>query len=265
MLKVAILIPAYNEEATIERLIKELILIKQDSLVIYVIDDGSKDNTVSIARKYNDIIILEGTHQGKGKALKKGINHIIDKEYNIIIFIDADLQHDPKDIPKFIKYINYKNLDMAIGTRLVQRKKMIWQIDIVNFLHTILLNKYLNLELSDYTCGFRAINKSSITNIDWKSNGYSVEIEQIFLARRNNLKIAEVPISAYYHSKKKITIKKIVCMTGGIHKYLYSEFLKEIRGFGYTILGFFVLFFSIIILLSLKVKIDIFNLLNIRD
>ena len=244
------MIPAYNEDRNIE---KVLTILKNYFVDIVVIDDGSTDKTTTLVKK-NKCILLHSEHRGKGKALEIGINYIKTKQYKFIIFMDADLQHDPRDIPLFLNKFREKNADFIVGSRFLVERKVPWQIRIVNLLHNKLLNKYLRMNLTDYTCGFRAIINEHVNDIIWNSEGYSVEIEQIILARKKGLIIVEIPVNIFYSDQNKISIEKIFTMTKQIHQMLYTHFKDELKGVFYILIGIIIFIISWMVLIHFYLK-----------
>ena len=110
--KIWAVIPAYNEEKNIGSIIKET---KRHINKIIVVDDGSKDNTSKAAKESNVPVLRHIVNLGKGAALKTGCDFVIKNNAKIIIVLDADAQHDPKEIPKFLE--NIKNNDIVFGYR----------------------------------------------------------------------------------------------------------------------------------------------------
>ena len=254
MNKIVILIAAYNEQSTIKRLISK---IKQYPVDIIIIDDGSIDRTCYEVIS-TTATLIRSKHCGKGHALKQGQLAIINRDYEYVICMDADLQHNPSDIPRFIKSIEKTNAEVIIGSRFNEKVPIPFPIKIVNLLHNGILNLYLKLNLHDYACGYRAFNKKSFSKIKWKNNGYGVEIEQIIHAKRLGLNIKELSIKPSYKSSgAKISLKKILVMTTDIHSTLYRCFSKDFRGFIFILcsMGVFLISLIILILMLLLLKI----------
>ncbi|MCK4422313.1 glycosyltransferase family 2 protein, partial [candidate division WOR-3 bacterium] len=114
--RILIVIPAYNEEERIGLLLDKLSGLFNLSDVL-VVDDGSEDETASIANDYGVFLVKQPTNLGKGMALKKGFEFAIEKGYEAVITMDSDLQHNPEEIPKFIRLFEEEGGDILIGTR----------------------------------------------------------------------------------------------------------------------------------------------------
>ena len=112
-MKTLIIIPAYNEELTIGSVVA---LAKKYGDVL-VVDDGSGDRTSEIAREAGAIVIRHNTNMGKGAALKTGFEYALSREYEIVVTLDADGQHNPDEIPLLMEPIIRGEADLVIGSR----------------------------------------------------------------------------------------------------------------------------------------------------
>jgi len=197
MPKVFIVIPAFNEEKTIETLIKELIS-KYPNYKIIISDDGSTDNTAKICNKYDVVHIQHAINRGAGAATKTGFEYAKLKEADILVTMDADGQHAVLDIPNLISPILKDEYDVSIGSRLIDRHKMPILRRFFNFLGNLVTFAFFGIYLHDTQSGFKAFNKKAITSIDFQSDGFEFCSEIIREIRRNNLKFVEVPIHTIY-------------------------------------------------------------------
>lgn len=194
-----VVIPAYNEEKNISKIIKG---VKKYFTNIIIIDDGSKDNTSKIAYKNNAVVLRHIINIGKGAALKTGCDFAVKHGAKKIIVLDADAQHNPEDIPKFIK--NLKNVDIVFGYRKLNKRMPLilkcgnWFInEVIQFLH--------NIKIKDSQCGYRAFTSKAYKKIRWKATDYSMESEMIANTGKYKLEYKEVPIDTIYGDKYKGT------------------------------------------------------------
>ena len=210
-----IIIPSYNEAKTIGKVIDD---VKRYSTNIVVVDDGSTDDTQKAAK---DVTILKHlTNMGKGAAMKTGVEYAIKKNAKQIIFIDADGQHEAKEIPHFLDAL--KDVDVVFGYRELN-KKMPLVLKLGNWVINKSIKILYNLELKDTQCGYRAFNTNVYNKIKWKALDYSVESEIIANTGKNKLKYKEIPIKTIYNSRYKGTT-----VIDGF-KIVFNMFLWKIR------------------------------------
>jgi glycosyltransferase involved in cell wall biosynthesis len=184
-----IVIPAYNEEKNIADVIRRIRKVSGKYEII-VVDDGSADKTGEIARKEGVKAIRLGKNMGKAFACLKGSAEARSEK---IVFIDADLQLQPEEIPLFVKAL--EGCDLAVGVR--EMKNIPIQRRISNS-----IAKKLVGGTSDALCGFRAIRKKALMEMNIQSRRYEFEAEMVINARKMGLKIREVPVSVSYDSYK---------------------------------------------------------------
>ena len=182
-MKSAVVIPAYNEEKRLEKVINA---IKNHVDEIIIVDDGSSDQTYQIANKLGDKIkaIQHKINLGKGAALKTGCEAALLLNSDIIICMDADGQHKPEDLPRFIEKINQNN-DIVFGSRTIG-KGMPFAMFVGNKFLTITISLLFKIFIHDSQSGFRAFTKEAYKKIKWESNDYAVETEMIIKTAENN-------------------------------------------------------------------------------
>lgn len=198
-MKTYIVIPAYNEEKTIEEVITKS--KKYGSTV--VVDDGSTDSTYGNA-KSADYLLRHIVNMGKGVALKTGIESAIKKDAKIIVTIDADSQHDPKDIPRLVELLKKEDLDIVLGSRPVGTKMPL----IMKFGNIFLYTAFrilFHANIKDTQSGFRAFKSNIYKKIEWESSSYSVETEMLVNVEKYKLKYKEIPIETKYPDRHKGT------------------------------------------------------------
>ena len=202
MSKDLVIIPTYNESDNIKQIIN--LISKLDiALDILVVDDNSPDGTAEIVNNIiknnlNIYLLNQDKKAGLGTAYKAGFKWAIEKEYDRVIQIDADLSHNPNSIPDLLEECS--DFDVVIGSRYING------INVVNWPMSRLLlsyfaNKYVRfftrMPVNDATSGFKCIKTKVINDINMDnvlSQGYSFQIEMTFLAWMKNYRIKEVPI-----------------------------------------------------------------------
>ncbi|MFH0867680.1 MAG: glycosyltransferase family 2 protein [Candidatus Woesearchaeota archaeon] len=197
--KIFAIIPAYNEEKQINRVIKGT---KKYVDKVIVVDDGSKDKTSETAKKNKAIVLRHVVNLGKGAALKTGCDYALKNKADIIIAIDADAQHDPKEIPKFLE--NIKNHDIVIAYRKLN-KNMPLILKYGNWFINKTINYLYGIKIKDSQCGYRAFTAKAYRKIRWKAADYSMESEMIAKIGKYKLSYTEIPIETIYSDKYKGT------------------------------------------------------------
>ncbi|MEM3126730.1 MAG: glycosyltransferase family 2 protein [Candidatus Woesearchaeota archaeon] len=198
-MKTIVVIPAHNEATRIKEVLKAVKKIVKD---VIVVDDGSQDNTASVAQEAKVIVLRHITNLGKGAALKTGCDYAIQKGAENIIVMDADGQHRAKDIPRFLNAL--KSNDVVFGTR-KGTKKMPVLLRIGNWGLNTITRIFYGIKIHDTQCGFRAFTRDAYKKIRWEAQNYDMESEMIARAGKAKLKYAEIPIETIYLDKYKGT------------------------------------------------------------
>lgn len=197
--RIVTVIPALNEERTIESVARGA-LSHGD---VIVVDDGSTDRTSELAARAGARVIRHERNLGKGAALKTGIREALRGSYDVIVFMDADGQHDPSLIPDLASAIN--GGDFVIGSRFIERNHhtMPVQRRLSNRLTTWILRFATGYSITDSQSGFRAISsRYAHLILDLPYDDYVYESETICETSRHRLRIAEVPITCCYGDEK---------------------------------------------------------------
>ena len=214
-------VPAYNES----RFISKVILSVQNYVdKVIVIDDGSTDDTLEIARKCGVIVYRNEKNVGKWFSLKRGFSKALEMKADIVVTIDGDGQHNPQEIPKFLKSLS-NGADVAIGIRKYRGKMPIIR-KISNYITTKMINSLFSLKISDSQCGYRAYRRRALKDLEISSKGYEGETESIIRLGKSSLIIDEVPIETLYgiEKSKMSTIRDT-------WRFLKTIFTMKIGGF----------------------------------
>lgn len=197
-----ILIPAHNED----RFIGSVILkAREYTSAVVVVDDGSHDDTPTVAKRAGAMVLRHDANQGKAGALSTGLSCIRELWPDaIVVVLDADGQHHPRAIPALIQPIQDGQADIVVGSRFLQVRSDIprWRVFGQSALTTT-TNLLSGYALTDSQSGFRAFSPNVVRNLRFRQRGFSVESEMQFIAREHGWKIAEVPIQVVYAERAK--------------------------------------------------------------
>ncbi len=187
--------PAYNEEKYIGSMVT---LVKQYADEVVVADDGSIDRTVLVAELAGATVIQHGENMGYGAAIQDIISMAKKKNADVLVIIDADAQHNPDEIPVFIKAVSEGN-DLVIGSRKMQTQS---NIPIYRRIGQRVLLFFTNIlsgeKLTDTESGFRAYSRKALVELVLKERGMAISAEMVSVATAKGLIITEVPISVTY-------------------------------------------------------------------
>ena len=192
-------IPAYNEEKNISSIIKKS---KKYVEQVVVVDDGSKDKTKKIAEKERAIVITHIVNLGKGASLKTGCDYAVKKGAKFIVVLDADAQHEPDDIPRFIDKL--RKYDIVFSYRRASRQ-MPLILRFGNWFISGATKILYGISISDTQSGYRAFSREAYKKIRWNASDYSMESEMISRAGKQRLKYVQIPIETIYSDKYKGT------------------------------------------------------------
>jgi glycosyltransferase involved in cell wall biosynthesis len=210
---ISVVIPAYNEEKTIGNVISETISVMESLKLPYeiiVVDDGSTDDTGQIAGRYKATVLSNGKNQGKGYALRKGFQHA---QGNIIVTIDSDGAHRPKEIPDLVHPL-LNGFDIVSGSRFLGRgRDSTSRLNLLgNFLFNITIMILTRKLVTDSQTGFRAFKKEFLQKISLESCSYEIEAEMTVKGLKNGFVFKEIPISC---KKRKYNISKLKILSDG--------------------------------------------------
>lgn len=205
--KTVAVIPAYNEESSIAKVILET---RRYVDRVIVCDDGSTDMTFRIAEALGVSVVRHTENLGKGDAIRTLFKEIMELSPDVIVTLDGDGQHNPDLIPILVKPIEKGMSDIVVGSRYVDGAKVgapfyrRFGLQVINFLY----RKVAGVRTKDTQSGFRAYSKKALKYlIQCDAKGYGIEGEQLVLAARNGLKVIEVPVSINYNGLAKTSKK----------------------------------------------------------
>ena len=225
--KLSIVIPVFNEKATIDTILERVEKTAFDKEII-IVDDGSVDGTRQILKlKYEDRfkVIYHPHNMGKGAALQTGFDQVTG---DIVVIQDADLEYDPSDYARLVDPILRGTADVVFGSRFLggpHRVLFFWHY-LGNKLLTLFSNMLNNINLSDMETCYKVFRSDILKGMRFRSKRFGFEPEFTAKVARRKLKIYEIPISYYgrtYEEGKKITWKDGISAVYCIIKYRFSD------------------------------------------
>lgn len=234
----AIIIPTFNEEDVIEKIVSEII-INVKNVDIFIIDDSVNNKIEEIVKKFENIYYFyRGKKLGRGSAILFGINEALKKKkYELFIEMDADLSHHPNEINNNLKNFKERNLDLLISSRYLEKSSIInWSFrrKIFSKCSNILAKYLLEVPVKDYTNGFRvySVNASNfiIQNCGKVSGGFVMLSEILLKLHLNGFLIGET--NTIFRNRTRgessVTLKEILNALAGIIKlYLIKKNFKK--------------------------------------
>jgi len=217
MVNSLVIIPTYNERENVAAVIKKLNSLNT-GVDILIVDDNSPDGTAEIIKglqkECKNLSLLKRSGKlGLGTAYIKGFNWALERGYQYILEMDADLSHNPDDVPRLIKECK-KGYDLVIGSRYCDGVNVInWPIK--RLLLSYSANKYTRivtgLPIKDATAGFKCFNRKVLEDVNFnrvKSSGYSFQIEMNFRVWKKGYSLKEIPIVFEERSEGKSKMSK---------------------------------------------------------
>lgn len=199
---IAILIPAYNAETTLKVLLPKLLSYVKSSEII-VVDDGSSDDTFTVAKTMGVTPLRHERNQGKGAALKTGFEFVTTStKFDAVVTLDADLQHRPEDLPAFLDARKRSGANIIIGHRTRVGTAMPVARILSNSITSGLVSARTGVFIKDSQCGYRLLGREVLEAIAIESTGYEAETEFLIKAARKGFSIEFVPIQTVYNGER---------------------------------------------------------------
>jgi glycosyltransferase involved in cell wall biosynthesis len=192
----AAVIPAYNERVHIADVVRRT-RAKIDNVL--VVDDGSSDATPERAREAGAEVIVHPENRGKGEAIKTGLRHWLDRQSDFVIILDADGQHRPEEIERFVAAAeSAAGPKLVVGNRMNDMRSMPLLRRIVNRYMSRKISRVCGQRIPDTQCGFRMVHRELIPDLLDGAERFEYETEMLIVASRKGFRIESVPISTVY-------------------------------------------------------------------
>jgi len=197
MSNIIALIPAYNEVERIQPVIEGA----KQFLPVWVVDDGSTDQTAALSESAGATVIRQSPNQGKGRALQNGFRHALETGVDAVITLDADGQHLPREIQRFLEKYASTQADLIIGQRDFSKMPFIRRNS--NTIGRALFSWALRTPDRDNQSGYRLISARLMkAMLESKESGFELEVEMMVVCVENEFKLEWVPISTIYAGEK---------------------------------------------------------------
>jgi glycosyltransferase involved in cell wall biosynthesis len=192
-MKIIALVPGYNEAERIRAVIEAA----RAFLPVVVVDDGSSDDTAAISEAAGATVLRQIPNQGKGAALKRGFRHAIETGADAVLMLDADGQHDPAEIPKFLHAHATHNSDLIIGYR--NFSEMPFTRKIANTVGRASLSWAMGEKILDNQSGYRLVSARLMqATLESDEAGFEFEVDMVVLCLRRGMRLDWVPIRTIY-------------------------------------------------------------------
>jgi len=197
--RIAVVIPALDAASALGEVVLRTRSVLPRSLIC-VVDDGSTDGTGELARGLGCMVVRHPRNLGKGAALRSGFAAVRGSA-GLVLTMDADGQHDPRDIPRFWQRLREYELDIVVGNRLADAGAMPFDRYLSNRLSSAVVSLVAGLRIPDSQCGFRLFRRGVLDNVELTTVHFDTESEFLVRAARAGFRIGSVPIAANYGAK----------------------------------------------------------------
>ncbi|HEY0808991.1 MAG TPA: glycosyltransferase family 2 protein [Longimicrobiales bacterium] len=196
-MKLYALVPGYNEAERIRAVIEA----SRAFLPVLVVDDGSIDETASIAEAAGATVLKQIPNQGKGAALKRGFRWAMENGADAVLMLDADGQHDPAEIPKFLHMYTTNNSDLIIGYR--NFDEMPFKRRVANTVGRASISWAMGQKILDNQSGYRLVSRRLMqATLESDEAGFEFEVDMVVLCIRRGMRLDWVPIRTIYAGEK---------------------------------------------------------------
>ncbi len=204
--RVLAFIPAFNEAANIGAVVTRT---RPYVAEVIVVDDGSSDKTGVIASDAGAMVLRHEQNRGKGAAIVTSLDHFAKSGAEMAVFLDADGQHAPDEIPKFLDAACQSGAPMVIGNRMGETSEMPLLRLLTNRLTSWLTGRMAHQRIPDSQCGFRLLRRDVLPSLRLTSVRFETETEMLIQAGRAGHKIASVPVRTIYVPARSSRIRPL--------------------------------------------------------
>jgi len=193
-----VVIPAFQAAKTIGSLVRD---VKHQGFAVVVVDDGSTDQTAALAAHEGALVISHLRNQGKGQALRTGFEYALRAQYDGVVTLDSDGQHNPTEILPLITAGEIQHAGIVVGNRMSDGAPMPRVRRLTNEFMSGVISNVSRQRIPDSQCGFRFIRKEVLASVPLRSKRYEIESEMLLAAAKRHWKIISVPIQTIYQNE----------------------------------------------------------------
>lgn len=197
-MKYCVLIPSFNEEKTIGRIVRA---VREQGHQVLVVDDGSQDDTAKRAGENGAEVIVNEQNLGKGTSLRRAFDIVKHRDHDAVIVMDGDGQHLPKDIAPFIRRYEESKPGVIVGNRMARSKGMPLVRWLTNKFMSFVISYICRQGIPDSQCGFRLIDMRVLKEVGLSTEKFEIESEILLEASRHGFKIESVPVTTVYEGQ----------------------------------------------------------------
>jgi glycosyltransferase involved in cell wall biosynthesis len=223
-IRVAAVIPAFNEAGAIGSVVTGIRGIVDQ---VFVVDDGSADETSRRAAEAGASVLRHQRNAGKGNAVRTGLTRVMEGPFTHVLLLDGDMQHLPAEAATLINAATESGADAVLGERRFFRENMPASRYHANRLGSVVLSWFIGVRLRDTQCGFRIFRIDALRRLRLRATGYEIETEMLVKVRRRGGRLASVPITAVYGNEQS-KLRPVRDTTRTCFLAVYYRFLERV-------------------------------------
>ena len=201
-----VIVPAYNEARRIAPVVRGILEHVKD---VVVVDDGSADETAHEAERAGAVVIRHAVNQGKGVALTTGFEYARQQGFELVITMDADGQHEPADLPRFLEAYVRTGIPVLIGNRMGAASRMPFVRRCTNWFMSWLLSREMKQYVPDTQSGYRLYRSDVIPFVSTEAKRFAAESEILLHVAERGIRIGAVPIATIYGDSRQSKINPV--------------------------------------------------------
>jgi len=197
--RVCVVVPAYCEAKRIAQVVEQ---IRRFAPLVIVVDDGSDDDTGAIAEQAGALLLRHERNEGKGVALQTGFHRAMEEECEVVITMDADGQHSPEDIPKFLEAYQRTGIPVLLGNRMTHLEDMPRIRRWTNRVMSLIISRVMRQYVPDTQCGFRLFRRDVLPFLNAESHRFAAESEMLLHLADRGFRIDSVRVTVIYRDEQ---------------------------------------------------------------